>query len=174
MSNLQLKRAERNNFIRSENECKSFDENYKIHWRGVVLSKKKNIVLKNGRTTSGYYTVSLNRKSFYIHRLVAEKFIPNPENKPCINHIDGDKSNNHISNLEWVTYSENMQHASKNGLQVAPKGGVLPHSKSVINTQTKEIFPCIVEAAKSINKSVNHTSAMLNGRRKNTSNLKFL
>ena len=54
---------------------------------------------------------------FLVHRLVATHFIPNPENKPFVNHIDNDPSNNHISNLEWCTQSENMQHSIKQGRQ---------------------------------------------------------
>ena len=50
------------------------------------------------------------RQGVRIHRLVAEAFIPNPENKPCINHIDRDKTNNHVSNLEWCTHRENTDH----------------------------------------------------------------
>lgn len=66
----------------------------------------------------GYKTINLKgyRNPFYIHVLVAKTFIPNPENKPCVNHIDGNKLNNHISNLEWVTYLENSKHASENNL----------------------------------------------------------
>ncbi len=55
-------------------------------------------------------------KSFLVHRLVAETFLPNPENKPQINHKDGNPLNNYIDNLEWADFFENMQHAQKNGL----------------------------------------------------------
>lgn len=69
---------------------------------------------------SGYHIVFLtkNRKAkyFFIHRLVAQAFIPNPENKPFVNHIDGDKLNNHVSNLEWCTAKENCVHAHETGL----------------------------------------------------------
>lgn len=58
----------------------------------------------------------------HIHRLVAEIFIPNPENKPTVNHIDGNKHNNYYKNLEWATYSENIKHAFKTGLNPGTKG----------------------------------------------------
>lgn len=68
----------------------------------------------------GYIRVSLskgyNHKCPLLHRLVAETFIPNPNDKPQVNHIDGNKSNNCVDNLEWVTNKENTQHAVKNGL----------------------------------------------------------
>ena len=56
------------------------------------------------------------KKNCRVHRLVAEYFLPNPDNLPCINHIDGNKLNNHIDNLEWCTYQYNMQHAVRTGL----------------------------------------------------------
>lgn len=84
-------------------------------------------VLQGHLVNSGYKTVALytapktsTRKS--IHRLVAEAFIPNPENKPQVNHIDGDRFNNAVTNLEWVTCSENTQHAYDKELESKGEG----------------------------------------------------
>lgn len=74
---------------------------------------------KRGGQQGNRYLCLANNKPLggYIHRITATTFIPNPENKRTVNHIDGDKRNNHISNLEWATYSENAQHAVRLGLQ---------------------------------------------------------
>ena len=64
----------------------------------------------------GYFSVGIRRKTFMVHRLVALAFIPNPEQKPHVNHIDGNKLNNHVSNLEWCTAKENNLHARQTGL----------------------------------------------------------
>ena len=83
---------------------------------------KPNLVVINNHRSKPHkhYSVGLykndKKKSYQIHRLVAQAFIPNPENKPDINHKDGNPLNNKIDNLEWCTKSENIQHAIKNGL----------------------------------------------------------
>lgn len=92
-------------------EVKGYPE-YLIYDDGRVLSKRRNRFMKITKDTKGYNRIKLminkKRGDFKIHRLVAEHYIPNPENKPQVNHINGDKSNNHISNLEWVTNMENI------------------------------------------------------------------
>ena len=82
----------------------------------------KEKILKSNIDIWGYERVSLyfeykKQRHLKIHRLVAQAFIPNPENKPYVNHIDGNKLNNHVSNLEWVTAKENTQHSYNIGLQ---------------------------------------------------------
>lgn len=79
-------------------------------------------ILKSSFNKYGYLKVTLSNSGKTItrnvHRLIAEAFIPNPENKPCINHKDGDKTNNAVNNLEWCTYSENSKHAYNIGLKI--------------------------------------------------------
>ena len=84
--------------------------------RSVKGGRRSGRLLKaSRRTLRGYMVVSLCKdgrtQSASVHRLVAKAFISNPEHKPCVNHKDGNPSNNHVDNLEWVTYAENEGHA---------------------------------------------------------------
>lgn len=105
-------------------------EQYAVSDHGRVRNSATDKVLKL-RYVSGYCRVVVYRdrkpKDKRVHRLVAEAFIPNPENKPHVNHIDGDKTNNHVNNLEWVTCSENAAHAASAGLR--PNGDDFPQAK---------------------------------------------
>lgn len=92
-------------------------DDYEITKSGDVFNKKWGRYVKPQPNGMGYLRVSIGGKLMFVHRLVAEKYIPNPDNKPQVNHIDGNPKNNRVDNLEWVTQKENMAHAVKNGLQ---------------------------------------------------------
>ena len=98
-----------------------YENFYKISTKGRIKSfyKNKETILKQNIVGYGYLRVHLCKnkqaKDLYIHRLVAETFIPNPENLPEVDHWDGNKLNNCVENLRWVTSSENKQAAIKNG-----------------------------------------------------------
>ena len=94
-----------------------FEGKYSVDEKGDVYSHIKCKVLKPALNSGGYPTVVLCRHTKSVHRLVAEAFLPNYIEKPQVNHIDGDKTNNHASNLEMVTASENQIHAITTGLR---------------------------------------------------------
>lgn len=93
-------------------------ENYYIFSNGKVYSENKKGFLKLNSTQDGYKQITLHNngrtKTFKVHRLVAFYFIPNPHKKEQVNHIDEDKTNNDISNLEWLTHKENMNFGTRN------------------------------------------------------------
>lgn len=106
-------------------DIKGFEGKYMISDHGNIMSMKYGMTdepstLAKKSHTGGYEMVHLSLEGSiaakYVHRLVAEAFIPNPGKKPCVNHKDGRKKNNRVSNLEWVTESENMLHAYETGL----------------------------------------------------------
>lgn len=94
---------------------------YEISNLGRVKSLKDNLgrdrelILKPQKRKDGYFTIELKRSTKFLHRIVAEAFIPNPENKPQVNHKDSNRENNQTGNLEWVTASENILHGYKYG-----------------------------------------------------------
>lgn len=110
----------------------NYENMYKISSLGNVKSLKRKVKNKNGYRiveekelkkcvdTNGYFVVNLRKNSNIetkpIHRLVAEIFIKNEDKKPCVNHIDGNKQNNCVENLEWCTYSHNVKEAFRLGL----------------------------------------------------------
>lgn len=156
---------------------------YEISTFGRVKSLPKEInqfstdIILKQNTGQLYKIITLrnNKKSkrLIVHRLVAIAFIPNPENKPQVNHIDGNKFNNKVENLEWCTPSENMKHAYKLGLK--SQNGVKNHrSKKIINTNTGEIHECIKDVCNSEDYNYSSLCQMLNGKYKNKTEFKFL
>lgn len=103
-------------------------ENYYINEIGNIISTKiahRGKKIEGSITDFGYKRIKLIKNGepirTFVHNLVAISFIPNPNNKPCINHKDGDKLNNHKDNLEWCTWSENLKHAHITGLRKSGK-----------------------------------------------------
>ena len=99
------------------------DTIYLISENGEVFNTKSCKYLKPNKTKRGYYRIGLGRTlRVFVHIMVAECYIPNPNNYPYVNHIDGNSLNNNFNNLEWCTQSMNVQHAYDIGLHESVKG----------------------------------------------------
>lgn len=113
---------------------KGYEQVYEINRTGQVRRVETGKILKPGIGKVGYFVVSLWKnnkgKTFTLHRLLGDHFIPNPHHYETINHIDGNKLNNNLSNLEWCSYKMNNQHAWDTGLRkISTK--MMAHAKTV-------------------------------------------
>jgi len=137
------------------------------------------VTLKPQKSAHGYFMFNLSKngkgKTIVAHRIVAIAFIPNPENKPQVNHKDGNKKNNHVSNLEWMTSKENINHSWMMGMSYTTHAGKFGDDSykktAVIQSDTSGVF---IEEHQSIigacNKLGLHPSSIINcckGRRPN-------
>ena len=133
--------------------------------RSIKFGKHKPRLQHN--TQNFYKNIRLCKKNifctFLVHRLIAQTFIPNPENKPCVNHIDLNRINNYASNLEWITHKENTHHAIKNGVNIGSKRKVFQYDKKM-NLIAK--YDSISQVAKEINVSASSIGGCCKGRRK--------
>ena len=130
-------------------DIKGYEGKYQVSNLGRVKSRHK--ILKPNNVKGYLYVYpskNSKKEALKVHRLVAEAFIDNPENKPEVNHIDGNKENNRVENLEWCTKSENMQHAIKTGLMHQYKTGEGPLSRKIICINTGEIYNSSRHASK--------------------------
>ena len=157
-------------------------ELYSVSDQGNVRNDKTGCILKGGLDTYGYPQVILckngSRYGRKVHRLVAEAFIPNPDNKPQINHVDGNKQNNAASNLEFCTNQENQTHfwrylnneQNRVNRSNSHKGkGLLsdnPNAKSVIRLEDGKVFKTLKEAALETGIRYTDISQVCNGKRK--------
>lgn len=134
-------------------KAKGLEERLLVSSKGRVFDILKNRLAKQFLTGRGYYSVTLwygsqeNRKNYIVSRLVAQAFIPNPNNLPQVNHKDGNKLNNCVDNLEWVSARDNNIHAIKTGLRnyekvkkpiLQIKNGIIIKQFSSLNEASRE------------------------------------
>lgn len=142
---------------------RSLDNIQHVVFKGKSISKRKyGKVIKPGKHRGGYSMVWLSKngivKAYTVHRLIADAFLPNPDGLPEINHIDGDKKNNAITNLEWVSRSENLNHAYK---QLGRKNG---NERKVVCIETGVAYKSIQQAAAEYGITGGAIQQVLNGR----------
>lgn len=157
-------------------DVKGFEGRYQVSNLGRLksLTRKTPCIMVPVVHHTGYVHASLvkdrKRYNVNVHRIVAEAFIPNPEGKKTVNHIDGNKSNNVVSNLEWSTQKENINHAIKTGLNLHDsfkgKTGVLsPYAKPVYQYDVEgnliKRWDCISDASRFYNLSMGSICASM-------------
>jgi len=159
-------------------DIKGYEGLYQVSNIGRVKSLERTVPRKNGSklpikerilkpkaNRDGYLTVVLckgsgKRKGFLVHRLVCEAFHKNPKNKPCVNHIDENKTNNTAGNLEWCTYSENNKHGTRTARTCKSVGQYTPNGELV------KIWQSTREVERQLGFSNNHIGDVARGERK--------
>ena len=133
---------------------------YSIDIFGNVINIETNKEVKQQKNKFGYMNVSLYRdgkqKQYKVHRLIAKAFIPNPQNKEQVNHIDGNKTHNVVWNLEWTTSKENNVHASDTGL--------VRTARRVRIVETGEVFNSLGSCARAIGGNAGDISRCIHSR----------
>ena len=152
----------------------SFNRNYAISNLGNIINVKSGRLLKTNINPYGYKYVQLSingiRTTYRIHRLVARAFVDNPDNKPYVNHIDGNKLNNNANNLEWVTAKENDNHARKTGLKNQNK----PIKAINIETGEELVFESLSECGRYLKLNTGSIHRVLKNKRTYYNKYKFV
>ncbi len=138
-------------------DVKDYEDLYEVCSTGAVKSKRTGLLLKLSDNGAGYMNVTLSKGGVlvkrYIHRLVAQAFIPNPEDKPQVMHLDHNSKNNHVSNLAWGTQKENTAQGIRDGrINSKPRGKT---KKLTLEDRTKAVI------YKKLGKGVQETATLM-------------
>ena len=141
-------------------------DNYEVSNTGEIRNKSTGKIIAQRNNGHGYLTVHLynssKRKVYYVHRLVASAFLENKENKPEVNHINGDKTNNNVSNLEWCTRSENSIHAYRTKLRTVSQKTINAGRKQMIYINNSELRKIALQRAAKVNRNKSQNEYILN------------
>ena len=159
------------------------DTNYKLSNYGKIINEKTGNLLKAQLNQKGYQvirvTINREKRTFRIHRLVAKYFVPNPDKKVQVNHIDGNKLNNRYDNLEWCSNVENVHHAIKTGLwENVIKGSKAENERRKRKVVAKNIFTSEVLRFNSISEAerfigTRHIVDVIKGKRSQAKGFEF-
>lgn len=147
-------------------DVKDYEDKYQVSSLGRVRNKRTHNILKHSLNKHGYHRVNLynefGMKSKFVHRLVAQAFISNYENKPEVNHIDEDKENNMASNLEWSTRKDNINHGTRN--ERSSKKQSIPIIATNLKTGESREFYGTNECARQLSLDSGNICKVLKGR----------
>jgi len=177
-----LEQKEDKKKVETWKDIKGYEGLYQVSNLGRVKSLKRTVIKKNGRKQhrkerilkpladrNGYLQVVLyngygKRKISLVHRLVCKVFHENPENKPCVNHIDENKANNTASNLEWCTYEENLSHGTRTAKAAKALGKAV--GQYTLEGELIKVWQSTMEVKRQLGFHSGNISKATNGKRK--------